>query len=43
MITKVFPDMKIIITGKDGSTLQTVLPLESFTGANTATTTGEEP
>ena len=43
MITKVFPDMKIVITGKDGSTLQTVLPLESFTGANTATTTGEEP
>lgn len=43
MITKVFPDMKIIITGKDGSTLQTVLPLESFTGANATTTTGEEP
>ena len=43
MIAKVFPDMKIVITGKDGSTLQTVLPLESFTGTNTATTTGEEP
>ena len=43
MITKVFPDMKIVITGKDGSALQTVLPLESFTGANTTTTTGEEP
>lgn len=40
MIAKVFPDMKVIITGKDGSTLQTVLPLESFTGTNT---TWEEP
>ena len=43
MIAKVFPDMKIVITGRDGSTLQTVLPLESFTGTNTMTTTGEEP
>ena len=43
MIAKVFPDMKIVITGRDGSTLQTVLPLESFTGTNTTTTTGEEP
>ncbi len=43
MITKVFPDMKIVITGKDGSALQTILPLESFTGTDTATTTGKEP
>jgi len=43
MIAKVFPDMKIVITGRDGSTLQTVLPLESFTGTGTTTTTGEEP
>ena len=43
MIAKVFPDMKIVITGRDGSTLQTVLPLEGFTGTNTTTTTGEEP
>ena len=43
MIAKVFPDMKIVITGRDGSTLQTVLPLESFTGTSTTTTTGEEP
>ena len=32
-----------LLTGRDGSTLQTVLPLESFTGTNTMTTTGEEP
>ena len=43
MIAKVFPDMKIVITGRDGSALQTVLPLESFTGTNTTTMTGEEP
>ena len=43
MVAKVFPDMKIVITGKDGSALQTVLPLESFTGTNTAAATGEEP
>ena len=29
-ITKVFPDMKVIILGKDGSQLTTVLPLDSF-------------
>lgn len=40
-ITKVFPDMKIIIAGKDGSTVQTVLPLDSFTG--TAVNAGKEP
>lgn len=35
-ITKVFPDMKVVITGKDGSNLNTVLPLDDFV------TTGEE-
>ena len=40
-ITKVFPDMKIVITGKDGGAVQTVLPLDSFTG--TAANAGEEP
>ena len=29
-ITKVFPDMKVIIVGKDGSQLSTVLPLDDF-------------
>ena len=29
-IAYVFPDMKVIITGRDGSQLTTVLPLESF-------------
>ena len=29
-ISQVFPDMKIIITGKDGSQMTTVLPLDSF-------------
>ena len=29
-ITKVFPDMKVIIVGKDGSQLSTVLPLDNF-------------
>lgn len=43
MIAKVFPDMKIVITGRDGSTVQTVLPLESFTGTNTTAEAGKEP
>ena len=29
-ISTVFPDMKVIIMGKDGSKLETVLPLDSF-------------
>ena len=29
-ITKVFPDIKVIILGKDGSQLNTVLPLDTF-------------
>ena len=36
-IAQVFPDMKIIITGKDGSQMTTVLPLDSFVNA------GDEP
>ena len=32
-IAQVFPDMKIIITGKDGSQMTTVLPLDSFVNA----------
>ena len=30
-ITQVFPDMKVIIAGADGTNLNTVLPLDSFT------------
>ena len=33
-IAQVFPDMKIIITGKDGSQMTTVLPLDSFVNAD---------
>lgn len=29
-ISDIFPDMKIVITGKDGSNISTVLPLDSF-------------
>ena len=29
-IAKIFPDMKVIITGKDGAELTTVLPLDTF-------------
>ncbi len=29
-IAKIFPDMKVIITGKDGTELTTVLPLDTF-------------
>lgn len=29
-ISDIFPDMKIVITGKDGSSMSTVLPLDSF-------------
>ena len=29
-ISEIFPDMKIVITGKDGSSMSTVLPLDSF-------------
>ena len=35
-IAKVFPGMKVIITGKDGGNLSTVLPLDSFTSPETA-------
>ncbi len=35
-IAKVFPGMKVIITGKDGGNLSTVLPLDSFTAPETA-------
>ena len=31
MISEVFPDVKVIIQGADGS-MQTVLPLDDFTG-----------
>ena len=43
-IARVFPDMKVIITGKDGSQLSTVLPLESFVEVPElpAPTVGEE-
>ena len=30
MITKVFPDMKVVIMGSDGTQVETVLPLDSF-------------
>ena len=30
-ITQIFPDMKVIIVGEDGTNLSTVLPLDSFT------------
>lgn len=33
MVQEVFPDMKIVILGEDGSAVNTVLPLDSFTGA----------
>ena len=39
-LTQVFPGMKVIITGKDGSQMTTVLPLESF--VDTAVTPAEE-
>ena len=29
-VSDIFPDMKIVITGKDGSNISTVLPLDSF-------------
>ncbi len=41
-IAQVFPDMKVIIQGRDGSQLTTVLPLDSFvnTEAETAADAG---
>ena len=33
MVTKVFPGMKVIIVGEDGSELTTVLPLDEFVSA----------
>jgi len=35
-ISAIFPDMKVIIMGKDGNTLQTVLPIDSFVAPGTA-------
>lgn len=32
MIQQIFPNIKVIILGEDGSSLNTVLPLDSFTG-----------
>ena len=36
MVAKVFPGMKVIILGEDGSELTTVLPLDEFFGAGEA-------
>ena len=33
MVAKIFPGMKVIILGQDGSELTTVLPLDDFIGA----------
>ncbi len=35
-IARILPDMKVIITGKDGTEMTTVLPLDSFTAPETA-------
>ena len=40
MIAKVFPDMKIIILGEDG-TVEKVLPLDNFTGEDTGVQPGQ--
>ena len=39
-ISEIFPGMKVIIMGKDGSTVNTVLPLDDFTSGNTADNAG---
>ena len=36
-ISDVFPDMKVVILGEDGSTVQTVLPLDDFAPGTTVT------
>ena len=36
-VTDVFPGMKVIILGRDGSELTTVLPLDDFTGGESVT------
>ena len=35
-VSEIFPDMKIVIMGSDGSTVQTVLPLDDFAGTAAA-------
>jgi len=35
-ISAIFPDMKVIIMGKDGNTVQAVLPIDSFVAPDTA-------
>ncbi len=35
-ISRILPDMKVIIAGKDGTEMTTVLPLDSFTSPETA-------
>ncbi len=40
-ITQVFPDIKVIIVGADGTNLNTVLPLDSFTDPDTAGNTAK--
>ena len=35
MVSDVFPGMKVIILGEDGSELTTVLPLDDFLGGET--------
>ena len=34
-ISSIFPGMKVVIMGKDGSSVETVLPLDDFTGGQT--------
>ncbi len=34
MVQQTFPDLKIVILGEDGAQVDTVLPLDSFTGGN---------
>ncbi len=38
MVAKVFPGMKVVILGEDGSELTTVLPLDEFVGTGDAET-----
>ena len=39
-ISEIFPDMKVIITGKDGSQIEAVLPLDDFTAAEGGSANG---
>jgi HflK protein len=39
-ISEIFPGMKVIIMGKDGSQMSTVLPLDDFTGGKELTDNG---